>query len=73
MAVLDEGVIWYKNNPNDKIWWKDDDSIGAIVFSFDCVHEFNLYQDYPDKLTKEQKEIFDKENPYWRDFFLGKA
>ena len=25
--------------------------------------------DYPDKLTPEQKEIFDNENPYWVKYF----
>ena len=27
---------WYKNNPDDKIWWLDDPmTIGKLVFSFD--------------------------------------
>ena len=30
---------------------------------------FNLMTDYPEKLTPEQKEIFDKENPYWKVYF----
>lgn len=37
--------------------------------SFDKKTIFNIFADYPHKLTKEQKEIFDKENPYWADFF----
>ena len=35
------------------------------TFSFDKETVFNLMTDYPDKLTPEQKTIFDKENPYW--------
>lgn len=26
---------WYKNNTDDKIWWKDTDSVGEWLFSFD--------------------------------------
>ena len=61
---------FYKQNKNDKIWWIDDlDSIGKYMFSFDKVKIFNLFADYPYNLTPEEKEIFDKENPYWKDFF----
>lgn len=62
--------IWYKNNETDTIWWKDDPTvIGVWIFSFDKTTEFNMFHDYPYKLTKEQKQIFDKENPEWADFF----
>ena len=62
---------WYKNRPNDKIWWLDNanERVGEWIFSFDKVHTFNMFADYPNKLTPEQKKIFDRENPYWADFF----
>lgn len=31
-----------------------------------------MFADYPWKLTLEQKEVFDRENPYWRDFFSSR-
>lgn len=62
--------IFYKEEPHHKIWWVNNaDEIGVRKFSFDKKTIFNLFQDYPYKLTKEQKEIFDRENPYWKDFF----
>lgn len=61
---------YIKNNPTDKIWWVDNPDVkGEFLFSFDREKVFNLFADYPWKLTKEQKRIFDKENPYWADFF----
>lgn len=61
---------FYKNNPSDKVYWKDtSDQDGLMIFSFDCKREFNLWTDYPWKLTPEEKELFDKENPYWAEFF----
>lgn len=63
---------WYKNKDTDKVWWFDDlESVGEPKFSFDRKKVFYLYRDYP-KLSKKQKEIFDKENPYWKEFFGGK-
>ena len=61
---------FYKNEPKDLIWWVDNiEETGVFEFSFDKKTVFNLFQDYPWKLTTEQKRIFDKENPFWADFF----
>lgn len=61
---------FYKNEPTDAIWWiNTSDEKGVWEFSFDKKVVFNLFSDYPHKLTAEQKEIFDRENPFWADFF----
>lgn len=66
---------WYKEEENDKVWWlyNGDEVKGEFIFSFDRVTKFNLFADYPHKLTKEQKAIFDKENPHWADFFKDRS
>ena len=61
---------FYKENPNDKVWWTYKIGFrGEILFSFDKKKVYNLFEDYPQNLTKEEKEIFDKENPFWVKFF----
>lgn len=61
---------FYKNNPTDKIWWVNNpETVGEWLFSFDKKEVFNMFADYPHKLTAEQKEIFDAENPNWAEFF----
>ena len=65
---------FYKENANDKVWWIDNpDVIGEFLFSFDKKKIFNLFQDYPWKLTIEEKALFDKENPYWANFFKDRV
>lgn len=65
---------FYKNDQSNRIWWTENlDQKGELLFSFDKKKIFNLFADYPHNLTKEQKEIFDKENPYWANFFKDKA
>lgn len=66
-------ITFRKNNENDDIWWVDNpDVIGEWLFSFDKKTIFNMFRDYPYKLTAKQKAIFDKENPYWVNFFKDK-
>lgn len=68
---MEQSNKFFKNNPSDVIWWVDnsEETKGEWLFSFDKKEVFNMFADYPHKLTAEQKEIFDKENPYWADFF----
>ena len=64
---------FYKENPTDRVWWVDDpNDVGTIRFSFDKKKIYYLYRDY-EKLKGEEKEIFDKENPFWKKFFNGEA
>lgn len=70
MAMPNE---FYKNEESDIIWWVDNpDKIGVWEFSFDRKKIFNMFSDYPYKLTEEQKAVFDKENPFWADFFKNR-
>lgn len=61
---------FYKENDTDRIWWVYTvDRIGLYLFSFDRKKIYNLFSDYPHKLSAEEKRIFDEENPYWKAFF----
>jgi hypothetical protein len=63
-------IEFYKNNEDDKIWWVDyADYFGLQAVSFDKKKILFLFGDYPKNFTKEEKVLFDKENPYWANFF----
>ena len=56
--------VFYKENPTDRVWWVDTALWGVdglMLFSFDRETIYNLFTDY-EKLTPEQKAIFDREN-----------
>ena len=64
---------FYKKKDNDKIWLVEKIGyIGKLLYSFDKKNIYNLWTDYPHNFTKEEKELFDKENPYWKEFFSGR-
>lgn len=65
---------FYKTDENNKIWDViDTERRGPLLFSFDKKKIYNMWADYPDKLTPEQKELFDKENPYWANCFKDRC
>lgn len=71
--MVANGKAFYKENKNDRIWWVDNpEEKGIWEFSFDRKTVYNLFEDYPWRLTPEQKEIFDNENPYWKEFFTDR-
>ena len=67
MVVLSD---FYKNSESDSVWWVDDlEHIGRYLFSFDKERVYNLFSDYPQELTDEQLRVFNRENPFWVEFF----
>lgn len=61
---------FYKKHRGDKIWWIDHlDTKGEILFSFDKKRIYNFFRDYPEELTPEQKDLFDKENAEFVSYF----
>lgn len=63
---------FYKVNEDDKIWWVDYiGQIGLEAVSFDKRKILFIFGDYPKNFTKEEKELFDKENPDWKELLGG--
>lgn len=69
LETITERKKFYKNRATDTIFWIKSDMLGEHLFTFDKKTIFNLFADYPWKLSVEEKVIFDKENPFWADFF----
>lgn len=68
--MLEDRLSDFKpQNEGDKVLWDTKSGIGEMVFTIDGKHSYNLFQDYPWKLSKREKRIFDRENPFWVDFF----
>lgn len=63
-----------KTAPENKIWWVDNEGRdGEWLFTFDKKKVYNMFRDYPKALSPEEKEIFDKEEPYWANFFKNRT
>ena len=64
---------FYKNNSTDLVWWVDSHKIiGEHLFSFDKKKIYNLFTDYPYAMTEEEIAVFNRENPFWSEFFQNR-
>lgn len=62
---------WVKNNKDDIVSWDvADNESPKFRFDDEPEKEYFLHGGYV-KLSKERKAIFDKENPFWAEFFNG--
>ena len=65
--------MFYKQNKGDRVWWYEKFGVtGEHLFSFDKKKLYNLFQDYPWKLTVTEWLTFNKENEFWADFFADR-
>ena len=72
MEVRSE-VEYKKESPGDSVWWVHRSGVvGTMAFTFDKRRIYNLFRDYPDKLSVEEWMAFNRENPYWEHFFRGR-
>lgn len=62
-------VLFPQKKPEDTIMWLSHTPIGEHLFTFDGVKIYNFFADYPHHLTKEEVEIFDKENVWLANYF----
>ena len=70
---MDDGYHFYRKDENSEVWWvANTGKFGMHLFTFDKEKLYNLFQDYPYKLSDEELEIFDKYEPFWADFFRGR-
>lgn len=79
----DDEYEFYRKD-GDKMWDAYDESPyrGVLEFTFDKKKIYSFWEDYPQNLTKEEKELFDKERPFWAaagattqedyDYFMNK-
>lgn len=60
--IKDEDFYKEKKNKNSKIWWTNKIGVtGELNISFDRKKIYNLFEDYPYNMTKEEIEVFEKE------------
>ena len=62
---------FFKKKDTDQIWWLKEKNTNndILFFSFDKEKTYDLFNDYPGKMTEEEVKIFDNENEYWSKYF----
>lgn len=59
------GKVYLSKEDDEEIYWGETEQPqeGELLFSFDGKTILNFWEDYPEKLTPEQIELFKKERP----------
>lgn len=71
-CVYTEDNKFYRWSENDKVYWvvNDPPALGRWRFTFDRKKIYDFWGgSFLKELTKEEKEIFYKENPHLADFY----
>ena len=70
---MSDEIYFYKENDANQIWWVDNmDRVGLHLFSFDKKKIYNLFNDYPYAMPEEEIAVFNRENPFWSEFFQNR-
>lgn len=75
VIVQDGNNYYYKRKETDTILWTNGDEFlldDGPFFTFDKKTFYTIFRDYPHNLTKEQLEIFDRENPDYAEWYAKK-
>lgn len=72
--MVSSNYTWYKQKETDTVEWADTRrQKGIMLFRFGPGGRvFNLFHDYPEKLTPEELAVFNHDCPYWADFFADR-
>ena len=63
----------YKEHLSDISSWVDHKGyIGEHLVTFDRKIAYNLFTDYPARFSDDQLELFDKEHPFWAEYFASR-
>ena len=72
--MVSSNYTWYKQKETDTVEWADTrHQKGVMLFRFGPGGRvFNLFRDYPEKLTPEELAVFNHDCPYWAEFFADR-
>lgn len=72
--MVSSNYTWYKQKETDTVEWADTRyQKGVMLFRFGPGGRvFNLFADYPEKLTPEELAVFNHDCPYWAEFFADR-
>ena len=71
---MSSSYMWQKKNEGDTVEWASNTGrVGVFLFRVGPGGKvYNLFEDYPQKLTADELATFNRENPFWVEFFADR-